>query len=864
MVNINKGNLSPMMRHYFTMKEKYSDSLLFFRLGDFYEMFFDDAIIASKVLELTLTGRDCGLIERAPMCGVPHHAAESYIAKLVDNGYRVAICEQLTTPDMQKGMVERDVVRVITPGTVTEDSMLEENKNNYMASVIIDKKYTGMAWADISTGEFYLYQFENSDKILQDMLISIRPKEIISPESTYYISEKLPVIKAGDIPQFSIFSDWAYDFTNSYGALTKQLNVQTLMSYEIEDKKTAIMAGGALIEFFNETQKRSLAHINNLRYIKYNSYMFLDAQTRRNLELTETMRDNSKKGSLLWVLDKTNTHMGARLIHKWINQPLINSQEINKRLDMIEELVNNNSALENINGTLSKIRDLERLAGKIAYNSINPKDTLAILQSLSFIPSLKSYIEKLQSQLAIDLDGRINTMEKLCQLLESAISPDAPMVLKDGGYIRMGYNDDLDRLRELRDNAEQYLLNIEAAEKQATGIKKLKIGYNKVFGYYIDIPRSESQKVPYRFIRKQTLSNSERYITEELKEIEDKILASENDTVLLETKLFEEIKEILKTYIITMQSTAEAISVTDVISSFAVVAITNNYIKPIINDTISCIDIKEGRHLVVEKMLSSNEFVSNDTLLNHKNRTMIITGPNMAGKSTYMRQVALITLLAHIGSFVPASKAKVSITDRIFTRIGASDDLAYGQSTFMVEMLETASILNNATDKSLLILDEVGRGTSTLDGLSIAWAVMEHITANITAKTLFATHYHELTALEDTISGVVNYKILVREYGDSIIFLHKIAKGGTDKSFGIEVASIAGIPNSVIARAKDLSVRLDFDRNLTQNVSDISQNTKPDISKHNEIINKLKQTSLDNCTPLEAMILLAELKGKVD
>lgn len=870
----NINNMSPMMKHYLTLKEQYKDCILLFRLGDFYEMFFEDAETASRILDLTLTGRDCGMTERAPMCGVPYHAIDGYIVKLVDNGYKVAICEQLTTPAESKGMVERDVVRIITPGTLTDETMLIEKQNNYIASVIINGNNTGIAWTDISTGEFYLYEFDNSKTNIEDLLLTIKPKEIISSEQAFMLSSDLNTVKCNELPKFQCYYNWAYDYGNAYKTLLKQLNVITLDSFEVSDKKYAISAAGALVEYLLETQKRTLSHINSLIYLKDNSFMFLDSNTRRNLEITETIRDHKKKGTLLWLLDNTATNMGARLIRKWIEQPLIDSIAINKRLNSVEELIKQSIIRQEILEILPRIRDIERLTGKISYGSVNPRDCISIGESLSRLPELKKKLKNFKTELIVESTNNIDLMEDIEKLLNTSIDPNAPMVMKDGGYIKDGYNAELDELRSARRNGEKWIANIEATEKELTGIKNIKISYNRVFGYFIEVPKSNIDKVPYRYVRKQTLTNCERYITEELKKIEDKVLNAETLAIELEIRLFEEIKSILKTKIIPLQKTSSAVSISDALCSLATVAITNKYVKPRINDKIAAIKIIEGRHPVVEALLSTNEYVSNDTLLDTKeNSTMIITGPNMAGKSTYMRQVALITLMAHIGSFVSAKEAEISITDRIFTRVGASDDVSYGQSTFMVEMVETAAILNNATPKSLLILDEIGRGTSTYDGLSIAWAVMEYINSRVKAKTMFATHYHELTELEGTLPGVKNYRILVNEQKSKIIFLHKIVRGGTNKSFGIEVASLAGVPNEVIDRAKQIAKALEAnDINKDSNSimlgaiglkeSNLKQLSFVAENKETEIIRTLKDLKIDNCTPMQAFMILTELIEK--
>ncbi|MGI6701567.1 MAG: DNA mismatch repair protein MutS [Christensenellales bacterium] len=876
MKKIDLSSVSPMMKHYLMLKEQYSDCILLFRLGDFYEMFFDDAETASKALDITLTGRDCGLSERAPMCGVPYHSVDGYIAKLIDKGYRVAICEQLTEAGQGKGMVERDVVRIITPGTLMDETMLVENINNYIAAVFIGDSKTGVAWADISTGEFYINEFDNnySNKTLEDILSSIKPREIISDEAALMVSDGLPAVKNGEIPEFRAYYNWAFDYSNAVKRLMKQFNVLSLDAFEISDKRQGIAAAGALVEYLLETQKRELSHINRIRFVNNASYMFLDSQTRRNLELFETIRERKKKGSLLWLIDKTVTNMGGRKIRKWLEQPLTRADLINIRLDAVEELIKRRDNLQDLINVLSGIRDLERLAGKIAYGSLNPRDCISISESLSALPGIKTGLSAFSSTYLRKIYNELDLMDDIARLLTIAISPDAPALVKDGGFIRDNYNAELDELRNIRKNGEEWIAKIESTERELTGIKNLKVGYNRVFGYYIDVPKSAGNKVPYRYIRKQTLANSERYITDELKNIEDKVLNAEEKAIALENRLFNEIKEILLDNIVKLQHNAELLSALDALQSFATLSVDNKYVKPAINDKIGALKIIDGRHPVVEAMLNANEYIANDTLLdNGDNATMIITGPNMAGKSTYMRQVALITLLAHIGCFVSAKTAEIPVVDRIFTRVGASDDVAYGQSTFMVEMLETSAILNYATSKSLLILDEIGRGTSTYDGLSIAWAVMEYINSDIRAKTMFATHYHELTELEGSLKGVKNYRILVNEHKGGIVFLRKIVRGGTNKSFGIEVASLAGVPEEVIKRAKQISKALeanDINRDtngimlnaLGLNEKNLKQLSFIQEDRESEIVNILKDINTDNISPMQAFMILSELVEK--
>ena len=795
--------LSPMMQHYLSVKEKYPDTIVFYRLGDFYEVFFEDAKVVSKLLDLTLTGRACGLAERAPMCGVPYHDVDKYISKLVECGKRIAICEQLSEPN-GKTMVERDVIRVISAGTVIEDNMLDATKNNYLASVFVDKKISGIAWCDMSTGEFYLTELsnENNYHLLEDFIYSFSPSEIICNKYAKDILNNFGAVKMGNMPQANEYYDWAYNYATAKKNLIKQFNVATLDCFEISDKKQAIVAGGALIDYLIESQKRSLEQINTIKYINKSEFLTIDYKASINLELFETLHTKKKKGSLIGVLDHTETAMGSRELRKWIEQPLRSELVINKRLDAVAELFDNQSISNEIVEEFKYIRDLERLAGKIAFGSIMPRDCLSITESLQMLPQVKNTISNLNSSIFKDIIEHFDCMEDVNNLLSNAINPNAPLVLKDGGFIKDGFNEELDNYRNINSNAKFLLAEIENREKEETGIKNLKIGFNKVFGYYIEISKSNLADVPYRYVRKQTLKTGERFITDELKQLEDKILNAEENSINLELKLYHEIVAVLRNNVTKLQNLAKIISIIDCLNSFSIISKQNNYIRPIINNQVVNLNIEDGRHPVVEDLVGTQNFVPNDTTLTTEDNIMVITGPNMAGKSTYMRQIALITLMAHMGCFVPAAYAEIPILDRIFTRIGASDDLSVGQSTFMVEMIEVATILNNATSKSLLILDEIGRGTSTFDGLSIAWAVMEYISKNIGAYTLFATHYHELTALEGRLKGVKNYRILIKELNDDIIFLHKIARGGANKSFGIEVASLAGVPQDVIKLAK--------------------------------------------------------------
>ena len=854
--------ISPMMQQYLNTKEQYKDCLLFYRLGDFYELFYEDAITASRVLDLTLTGRNCGVEDKAPMCGVPYHAAETYISRLLNEGYKVAICEQLTEPTKGK-IVVRDVTRVVTPGTIMDTNLLEDKKNNYIASVCQNNNSIGIAYADISTGEFCICEFnENAYVKTNDCLNRIGAKEIIVNEQMYVNSGLLASYKAGQLPKFSKYYEWTFDISTATDTITKQLNVTTISRYDYAKKTTAISAAGALINYLIETQKRSLSHINKITLIKDNDYMYLDNISIKNLELVQTNREQKKKGSLLWVLDYTKTSMGARQLNNWLLQPLQNSNAINTRFDCVEELYNHPQHLDDLIASLANIRDIQRIAGKISYGNVMPKDLLSLKESLFFVPELKKTLDVINNTHLNNLLLTSEDCKSLYAFLDKAIAPDSPALLSAGGYIKSGFNQELDELRNTSQLAKTWLANLEAREKEETGIKNLKIGYTRVFGYYIEVNKSQEGLVPFRYQRKQTIANHERFTTPELKDIEDKILNSEELSLKLESDLYNKIKEYLLSVVSVLQSTANDIATLDCYSSLATCAIKNNYTRPIINDQISTINIVEGRHPVVEMVCGKENFVPNDTNLTQEDNTMIITGPNMAGKSTYMRQVALITLLAHIGSFVPAKTAEICICDRIFTRIGASDDLAYGQSTFMVEMVEVSNIINNATNKSLLILDEVGRGTSTYDGLSIAWAVIEYIVKNIKAKTLFATHYHELTQLEGRLEGVKNYRISVKEFNNSIIFLRKIVRGGANKSFGIEVASLAGIYSDIITRAKEILADIEKTGfNLTLDV--IKENNQKQNNQNNiEIINMLKELNIETLSPLVAFEILSDLIQK--
>ena len=877
------SKMTPMMQQYLQTKEEYPDCILFYRLGDFYEMFFDDAITASKELEITLTGKNCGLEERAPMCGVPYHAVDSYLNRLVSKGYKVAICEQMEDPKLAKGIVKRDVIRIVTPGTNLDMQALDETKNNYIMSIVYIADRFGLSVADVTTGEYMVTEIESSGKMM-DELTKFMPSEIICNEAFYMSGMNLDDLKNRlGITIYSLDA-WYFDDALCRKTLMEHFQVKSLQGLGLEDYDCGMIAAGALLKYLEETQKNSLSHLSRLTTYTTGNYMVLDSSTRRNLELVETLREKQKRGSLLWVLDKTKTAMGARTLRKYVEQPLIDKASIKKRQDAIEELKNNAICREEIREYLGPVYDLERLVGKITYQSANPRDLIAFQSSLSMLPPIKCILEDMQSELLKEIYGEMDTLEELCTLVKEAIMEDPPLAMKEGGIIREGYNEEVDRLRRAKSDGKGWLAELEAKEREKTGIKNLRIRYNKVFGYYLEVTNSFKNLVPDYYVRKQTLANAERYIIPELKELEDTILGAEDRLCALEYELYCEVRNKIAGEILRIQTTAKAIAKLDVIASLALVAERNNYVSPKINEK-GVIDIKDGRHPVVEKMIPNDMFICNDTYLDDKkNRISIITGPNMAGKSTYMRQTALIVLMAQIGSFVPASSANIGLVDRIFTRVGASDDLASGQSTFMVEMNEVANILRNATSKSLLILDEIGRGTSTFDGLSIAWAVVEHISNSklLGAKTLFATHYHELTELEGKIDNVNNYCIAVKEKGDDIVFLRKIVKGGADKSYGIQVAKLAGVPDSVINRAKEIVEEL-VNADITARVKEIAvqgenQKKKPqkkldevdlaqfslfDTVKDDDVLKELEELDISHMTPIDAMNKLYQLQNKL-
>ena len=853
------SGLSPMMRHYLEIKEKYKDCIVFYRLGDFYEMFFEDAKEVSQLLDLTLTGRDCGLEERAPMCGVPYHAADSYIARLVALGKRVAICEQLTEPGPGRAMVERDVIRVVSAGTLIEDELLDEKKNNYIACACRDGDMYALAWADITTGEFACAAYEGEAGVghCLEQLQKLAPAEIICNDGFLLATKNNTALRA--LPALSCYVPWAFALRHAEKDLLEQLGCKTLEPFGIADRPTVISACGALVEYLRETQKHALRIIDGVRFENGQGTMMLDGAAIRNLELTRTIGDGKRRGSLLWLLDKTQTAMGARLLNRIILNPLREKEQIEARLAAVHELYEGTVVRLGIADTLKGIRDIERIAGKISNNNLTPRDCEALGASLSLLPNLKFQLSGFSSAETMRISEGLGDFSALAQLLKNAFVDNPPVSVKEGGYIRRGYSRELDELRDMRDNGARMIGEMEAAEREKTGIKNLKIKYNRVFGYTIEVTNSFLGKVPYNYQRRQTLAGAERYITDELKAVEEKILTSSEKSLRMEEELFGRIKETLADNIGALKRLAACLAQLDCYVSFATVAKENGYCRPQIVEAGEALLIRDGRHPVVEA-LSKERFVPNDTQLDGQTHTMIITGPNMAGKSTYMRQTALIVLMAHLGCFVPAKSAQIPVTDRIFTRVGASDNLIFDQSTFMVEMTEVASILLNATKNSLLILDEVGRGTSTFDGLSIAWSVLEYLTEHIRAKTLFATHYHELTELEGKIEGVKNYKVTVRETAAGIVFLRKIVRGGANKSFGIEVAKLAGIPAEVTDRAKKILKKLEKNDIARGAAEEPAADGQPAASEAERILSEI---DMDNVTPMQAFNLLSDLVEKI-
>ncbi len=872
---------TPMMQHYLKTHEEYKDCILFYRLGDFYEMFFDDAKVVSKELELTLTGKSCGAEKRAPMCGIPYHAAETYLTRLVKKGYKVAICEQVEDPKLAKGMVKREVTRVVTPGTTLNAQALDETKNNYIMCIAYIGDHYGISSADITTGDYYVTEVDSERKLL-DEVNKYQPTEIICNEAFYISGIDIDDMKNRMGIVIYSLDAWYFSDETAQMTLKDHFKVRDLEGLGLADYDSGIVAAGALLKYLYETQKTTLSNLVAIHPYTTGKFMIIDSSTRRNLELVETLREKQKRGSLLWVLDKTRTAMGARTLRSFVEQPLIERTEIEERYDAIDEFNTNAITREEIREYLNPVYDLERLITRVTYQTANPRDLIAFRNSIHMLPPIKTLMSDFQSPLLKRLYEQLDTLDELYELIERSIAEEPPLTLHDGGILKEGYNEEVDRLRKAKTDGKSWLADLEAKEREKTGIKNLKIKYNKVFGYYLEVTNSFKDLVPDYFTRKQTLANAERFITPELKELEDVILGAEDKLIVLEYELFREVRQKVADEVVRIQKTAKAVAQIDVFASLATVAEQNNYCRPKLNEK-GLIDIKDGRHPVVERMIQNEMFVANDTYLdNGSNRVSIITGPNMAGKSTYMRQSALIVLMAQIGSFVPAKSAKIGIVDRIFTRVGASDDLASGQSTFMVEMSEVANILRNATSNSLLILDEIGRGTSTFDGLSIAWAVVEHISNPrlLGAKTLFATHYHELTELEGKLNSVNNYCIAVKEKGDDIVFLRKIVKGGADKSYGIQVAKLAGVPDNVIERAKEIVEELSNNdiTEIVQNISaegsskrskpkldevDLEQISLLDTMDNDTILNELKELDLGQMTPIEAMNKLYELQNKV-
>ena len=850
--------LSPMMEHYLSMKEKYKDCVLFYRLGDFYEMFFDDAVRVSKLLDLTLTGRDCGLKERAPMCGIPFHAADAYIAKLVSMGECVAICEQLTEPTAGKGMVERDVIRVVSAGTVIEENQLDEKKNNYIACAYKSGAAYALAWADITTGELCAEELSGREDVIS-ALVNLAVAEVICNEEMLFDAKEDVEASRGALPAFSCYLPWAFEKAAAERSVCEQLGAASLEALGLDGKDGAVRAAGALLEYLRETQKHALKNMNAIRVVDAGRNMTLDANAVRNLEILKNNAEGKRYGSLLWLLDHTKTGMGARKLVAMLSAPLADKAEIEHRLDAVDELFKGTVVRMGIADMLGGVRDIERLTGRVSNGNLQPRDCLALSSSLAAVPNLKFQLIGFSSSLLCEIAGDLVDTKEICDLLDRAISPDAT-TLKEGNYIRRGYSEQLDELRAVKDNGKSLVLELETRERERTGIRNLKVGFNRVFGYYIEVTNSFKDKVPYSYVPRQTLANCVRYTTEELKDLEGKILGSTDAASRLEEHLFGELMEVLSRNIPVFQRIAGAIALLDCLVSFASVAKENKYCRPEIAEG-GALEIEEGRHPVVEA-ISKDRFVPNDCRLdNGDDRTMIITGPNMAGKSTYLRQVALITFMAHVGCFVPAKRARVPLCDRIFTRIGASDNLILDRSTFMVEMTEVANILRNATERSLLILDEVGRGTSTFDGLSIAWSVIEYLTNNVRAKTLFATHYHELTELEGKLEGVKNYKINVREIGGSIVFLRKIVRGGASRSFGVEVASLAGVPEEVTSRAKVILKELERGEKRREKLPEPTE--EPQETEEFSLREELRGIDVNTLTPMQALALLAELKEKV-
>ena len=882
--NIPMEDLTPMMQQYMETKKQYPDCILFYRLGDFYEMFFEDAITASRELELTLTGKACGLEERAPMCGVPYHAVETYLTRLVNKGYKVAIGEQMEDPRLAKGLVKREVIRIVTPGTNLNVQSLEETKNNFLMSVVYTPTKIGISVADVTTGDYYLTEVEDLKK-LNDELMKYEPSEIIHNEAFMVSGFDIEGLRNKYHISVNALEPHMFDDEGCKRILLKHFKVNTLIGLGIEDFPVGMLAAGALLQYLYETQKTELAHFTHIYPYLTNKYMLLDSATRRNLELTETLRDKQKRGSLLWVLDKTKTAMGGRLLRSMIEQPLIDKDEMERRLDAIEELNRDSVSRDELREYLNPIYDLERLLSKVTYKTATPRDFIAFRNSLEMLPAIKKVLKSFSKQELSGIEEDIDGLEDIYELIRSSIEEDPPITIREGGMIKDGFDETIDMLRNAKRDGKQWLARLEEQDRERTGIKNLRIKYNKVFGYYFEVTNSYQHLVPEDYIRKQTLANAERYTTPRLKELEDTILNAEDKLTALEYDLFCKIRESIALELERIQRTAKAIARLDVYTALSLISERNHYVRPKLNEK-GIIDIKDGRHPVVEQMITNDLFIANDTYLDNGGHCIsVITGPNMAGKSTYMRQTALIVLMAQIGCFVPARTANIGIVDRIFTRVGASDDLASGQSTFMVEMNEVANILRNATADSLLILDEIGRGTSTFDGLSIAWAVIEHISNRklLGAKTLFATHYHELTELEGKMNNVNNYCIAVKEVGDDIVFLRKIIKGGADRSYGIQVAKLAGVPDMVIDRAREIVEQL-TDNDITEKIQSITVDMKDDVKTakqpkldevdlaqmslfdtvtDEDVIKELMEIEVNTLAPIDALNALYRLQNKL-
>ncbi len=877
-------DLTPMMQQYMETKKQYKDCILFYRLGDFYEMFFDDALTASRELEITLTGKACGLEERAPMCGIPYHAVEGYLTKLVNKGYKVAICEQVEDPKLAKGLVKRDVTRIVTPGTNLNLQSLEESRNNFLMCIVYTPTKVGISVADVTTGDYYLTEVEDLRK-LNDEMMKYKPSEIICNEAFLVSGFDVEDLRGRLHVSVNALEPHLFDDDGCKKVLLRHFRVNTLKGLGVEEFPVGMLASGALLQYLYDTQKTDLAHFTHISPYLTSRYMLLDSSTRRNLELTETLREKQKRGSLLWVLDKTKTAMGARLLRSMLEQPLIDRAEMEKRLDAIEELNRDSVSRDEIREYLNPVYDLERLLSKVTYRTANPRDLIAFRNSLEMLPAIKTVLKSFSGQELVEIENNCDDLQDIFQLISESIEDDPPVTVREGGMIKDGFDETIDMLRSARRDGKQWLAELEEQDRERTGIKNLRIKYNKVFGYYFEVTNSFKNMVPEDYIRKQTLANAERYTTPRLKELEDTILNAEDKLTTLEYDLFCRIRDSITEELERIQRTAKSIAKLDVYASLSLVSERNRYVRPKLNEK-GVIDIKDGRHPVVEQMITNDMFIANDTFLDNGSHCIsVITGPNMAGKSTYMRQTALIVLLAQIGCFVPAKSANIGIVDRIFTRVGASDDLASGQSTFMVEMNEVANILRNATSSSLLILDEIGRGTSTFDGLSIAWAVIEHISNRklLGAKTLFATHYHELTELEGKMSNVNNYCIAVKECGDDIVFLRKIIKGGADKSYGIQVAKLAGVPDMVIDRAKEIVEQL-TDNDITEKIQSIAVDVKHDVKikktpkldevdlaqmslfdtvTDEDVIKELMDVEVNTMSPIDALNTLYRLQNKL-